>query len=291
MTDHLAGFLQHLRVERGLSDNTLKAYRRSLSQLALHLDAKGRTLADATRTDLRGWLFQAGRGRAPATRARHVAAIRTFYRWMLRESHVERSVAEDLQTPKVGRHLPHFLTEPQSAELLDATPLAPRDRALLELLYGSGLRVGEAEALDWSDLDFEQGLVWVRRAKGGKQRRVPVGPPALRALQALKSSVDAERSDPVFRNARGGRLSQRSMRRIVKDCGLVAGLGGLHPHAMRHSFATHLLDNGADLRGIQELLGHADLSTTQRYAHVSTQGLLRVYRDAHPHARDDSPED
>ncbi len=291
MTDPLAGFLQHLHVERGLSDNTLKAYRRTLSQLALHLEAKGRSLADATRTDLRGWLFQAGRGRAPATRARHVAALRTFYRWMLREERVERSVAEDLQTPKVGRHLPHFLTEAQSSELLDETPLAPRDRALLELLYGAGLRVGEAEALDWADLDFEEGLVWVRKAKGGKQRKVPVGPPALRALQALRNSVDAELDDPVFRNARGGRLSQRSMRRIVKECGLVAGLGGLHPHAMRHSYATHLLDNGADLRGIQELLGHADLSTTQRYAHVSTQGLLRVYRDAHPHARDDTPED
>ena len=291
VAEHLTGFLQHIRVERGLSANTLKAYRRTLSQLSLHLDAKGRTLADARRTDLRGWLFQSGRGRAPATRARHVAALRTFYRWMLREGHVERSVAEDLQTPRVGRHLPHFLTEPQTAELLDGTPLSLRDRALLELLYGAGLRVGEAEALDWSDLELDTGLVWVRRAKGGKQRKVPVGPPAIRALQALRASIDADRSDPVFRNARGGRLSQRSMRRIVKECGLAAGLGGLHPHAMRHSFATHLLDNGADLRGIQELLGHADLSTTQRYAHVSTQGLLRVYRDAHPHARDESTED
>lgn len=281
----LDGFLLHCRAERGLSDNTLRAYTRSLGELQYFVQAKGRSLSEATRLDLRAWLFQVGRGRAASTRARHVAALRTFYRWMLREGRVERSVAEDLQAPKVGKHLPHFLTQPQTSNLLDDTTLTDRDRALIELLYGSGLRVGEAEGLQWGDIDLEQGLVLVRHGKGGKQRKVPIGPPAVDALDAIRDDPSSE--DPVFRNQRGGRLSQRSMRRIVRQCGLAAGLGGLHPHAMRHSFATHLLDNGADLRGIQELLGHANLSTTQRYAHVSTQSLMRVYRDAHPHARDE----
>ncbi|MCB9674827.1 MAG: tyrosine recombinase XerC [Alphaproteobacteria bacterium] len=281
----LAGFLQHCRVERGFSDNTLRAYSRSLGELERYLEGKGRTLAGATRNDLRGWLFQIGQGRAAATRARHVAAVRTFYRWMLREEKVERSVAEDLQPPKVGRHLPHFLTEPQTGQLLDDTTLTVRDRALLELMYGGGLRVGEVEGLDWGDVDLREGLVHVRHGKGGKQRKVPIGPPAIEALRAHRG--EASLDEPVFRNSRGSRMSQRSMRRIVRECGLSAGLGGLHPHAMRHTFATHLLDNGADLRGIQELLGHSNLSTTQRYAHVSTQSLLRVYRDAHPHARGD----
>lgn len=283
--DDLTDFMQHCRVERGLSPHTLRAYERTLSQVRSHLDERGHDFRDANRMDLRSWLFQAGKGRAAATRARHVAAVRTFYRWMLREERVEASIAEDLQRPKVGQHLPHFLSQNQTETLLDGLPLSARDRALLELLYGGGLRIGEVEQLDWEDLDLEEGRVHVRRGKGGKPRIVPVGPPAVEALQALSPE---EPDGPVFLNARSRRLSQRSMRRIVKERGLEAGLGGLHPHALRHTFATHLLDNGADLRGIQEMLGHENLSTTQRYAHVSTQALLSVYRSAHPHARDDT---
>lgn len=282
----LARFFQHCRVERGFSAHTLRAYERVLVDLEAHLSERGRSFADASRLDLRGWLFHAGRGKAPASRAQGVAAIRTFYRWLLREEVVTSSPAEELASPRVGRTLPHFLSIPQAADLIDGGDELPlRDRALLELLYGGGLRVGEAEQLDWSDLDLVEGMVRVRRGKGGKERRVPVGPPAIEALAALREQGSGD--GPVFLNARGGRLSQRSMRKVVQQAGLARGLGGLHPHALRHSFATHLLDRGADLRGIQELLGHASLSTTQRYAHVSTQSLLAVYRDAHPHARDD----
>lgn len=262
-----------------MSPNTLRAYTRILDSLQKTLSERDRDVVDARRIDLRAWLFQAGRGRAPATRAQQVAAVRTFYRWLLREGIVASSVAEDLQAPKVGRRLPHFLSEDAAGQVCDAEAPA-RDRALIEVLYGGGLRVGEAEGLDWIDVDLAQGRLRLRNTKGAKERIVPIGPPAVEALTLLGPGEGA-----VFLNTRGDRLSQRSMRRIVKELGLRSGLGGLHPHALRHSYATHLLDNGADLRGIQELLGHANLSTTQRYAHVSTQSLLRVYADAHPHAR------
>lgn len=285
--DVLAAFLRHVRVERALSEHTVRAYSKTLADLTAFLHTRDQTLEAATRMDLRAWLFQVGNGKASSTRARHVAAVRTFYRWMLREGHVEASVADDLQAPKVGRRLPHVLSAEGAAEVVGA-PLSPRDRALLEVLYGGGLRVSEASGLDWPDVDRPQRRVLVRRAKGGKQRIVPVGPPAMDALTELLG--DRLPEGPVFLNTRGNRMQPRSMRRVVKAAGLLVGEGGLHPHALRHSYATHLLDHGADLRGIQELLGHANLSTTQRYTHVSTQSLLKVYRDAHPHARseDDS---
>lgn len=279
-------FLDHLRVERGASEHTRRAYHRTLTDLLSHLQGAGRGYLDARRVDLRGYLFVAGRGRAPATLARHMAAIRTFYRWLLREGVIERSEAEDLQPPKVGERLPNLISVTKGKELLDEGGLAVRDQAIVELLYGAGLRVGELEALDRADVDLEEGIVRVRRGKGGKERRVPVGPPAREAVRAwLERRTD---EDPaLFLNARGQRLRQRSIRRIVEAAGQRVGVVGLHPHALRHAFATHLLDAGADLRGIQELLGHASLSTTQRYTHVSMQSLLETYRRAHPHARRD----
>ena len=284
----LARFLDHLRVERGMSPHTLRAYGRTLADLSEALD--GVSFVEATRMDLRRYLFRAGSGRAPATQARHVAAIRTFYRWLLREEHVQHSIAEDLQPPRIGQHLPNYISVPQADDLVEGPTLSVRDRAVLEILYGCGLRVGEVSGLDRDDLRLDIGLVVVRRGKGGKERRVPIGPPAIAAVRALVETLPAD-SPHVFRNARGGRLSPRSIRRVVTKAGQMAGLSGLHPHALRHSFATHLLDAGADLRGIQELLGHASLATTQRYTHVSVEALLNVYRGAHPHARRSESED
>ena len=284
----LARFLDHLRVERGLSTHTLRAYTRTLSDLR---DTLGDvSFGAAERMHLRRFLFRVASGKAPATQARHVAAIRTFYRWLLREGHVGVSIAEDLQPPKIGQHLPNYISVPQADELVEEATLSARDRAVLEVLYGCGLRVGEVSGLDRDDLQLDIGVVVVRRGKGGKERRVPIGPPAVEALHALLETLPPD-SSHVFRNARGGRLSPRSIRRIVAKAGQVAGLSGLHPHALRHSFATHLLDAGADLRGIQELLGHASLATTQRYTHVSVEALLNVYRGAHPHARRSESED
>ena len=287
-TPLLGRFLDHLRVERGMSTHTVRAYQRTLSALQQFLGDRA-DLRSASRMDLRGFLFSVGKGKAAATRARHVAAVRTFYRWMLRSGRLETSPAQDLQPPKVGQRLPHHLSVQGVDEVLELE-LTSRDTALVELLYGAGLRVGEASGLDRHDVDLVNGVVNVRNGKGGKDRRVPMGPPAIAALTMHLRSVACDDDGPVFRNKRGGRLSPRSMRRVIADAGVRAGAPGLHPHSLRHSFATHLLDAGADLRGIQELLGHASLSTTQRYTHVSVDSLKDVYRRAHPHAKSSGPE-
>lgn len=279
-----ARFLDHLKVERGASVHTRRAYDRTLTDLERHLAELGRTFVGARRLDLRSFLFKVGRGRAPATLARHVAALRSFYAWLLETGQVDRAITDDLQPPKVGKHLPRFVSASQAEELLDGTLLEPRDRAMLEVLYGAGLRVGELCALDLDDLDLDSGWVTVRRGKGGKERRVPMGPPAVEAVRTWLERRGTE-PGPLFTNARRSRISDRTVRRVVAQAGTLVGSPRLHPHALRHSFATHLLDAGADLRGIQELLGHSSLSTTQRYTHVSVRQLLDTYRDAHPHAR------
>ncbi len=271
-------FDAHLAAERGASIHTRRAYRATLHSLATHLAP--RSLPEADRLALRSWLLVAGHGRSAATVQRHVAALRTFYRWLARTGAIAEPVADALKTPKTRRPLPDVLSVAAADAVLEA-PLSPRDAALLELAYGGGLRVSELVGLDWSDLDLVSGTVVVRRGKGGRARRVPIGPVAAQALRGLRDAPDG----PVFRGARGARLTDRVARRIVANAGLRAGLDGLHPHTLRHSFATHLLDGGADLRAIQEMLGHSSLSTTQRYTHVSTARLRDAYRDAHPRAR------
>lgn len=295
--DLLRRFTEHLAVERGASPHTVRAYTRTLGALVAHLSA-GRALATATRMDLRSLLFQLGRGRAPATLARHVAALRTFYRWHDdvygggRDGGASAALAEGLTPPSVGRRLPRVLSVSVAGDVVEGPGLSVRDRALVELLYGAGLRVAEACDLNRDDVDVTSGMVRVRRGKGGKERRVPMGAAAAEAVTALLGASPGERGEPLLRNARGARMSPRTAHRVVERAGASAGAPGLHPHALRHSFATHLLDAGADLRGIQELLGHASLSTTQRYTHVSVQGLLATYRAAHPRAaRAQRPDD
>lgn len=288
-------FLDHLRVERGASQHTIRAYAFTLRALEEHLDnqAGGRLAGAADRNHLRALLFRLGRGRQPATLARHVAALKAFYLWLLRIGEIEVSPAAELVTPKVGSRLPDVLSQVAAAELFDdpepadPEPGAPlRDRALLEVLYGCGLRVSEVSALDQMDVDLAAATVHVRRGKGGRARIVPMGPPAVAAVADLVQTLTGD-EPALFRNARGRRLLPRSIWRVVRRAGLGAGSPGLHPHALRHSFATHLLEGGADLRAIQEMLGHASLSTTQRYTHVSVDALRGVYRSAHPHARRD----
>jgi integrase/recombinase XerC len=275
-------FLDFLKVERGASPHTRRAYGRTLGLLERHLQQAGRTLPQAEKLDLRGFLFQVGRGRSSATTARHIAAIRTFYRWLAEVGEVDRVLADSLEPPRVGSALPRFLSEDRAQQVLDQ-PLPVRDRAMMELLYGAGLRVGELCALDRDDVDLQGDLVSVRKGKGSQERRVPMGQAACQALGEWLAQR-GDHSGPLFVNARGGRISDRTVRRVVARAGTAQGNVDLHPHALRHSFATHLLDAGADLRSIQELLGHASLSTTQRYTHVSVRSLLETYRRAHPHA-------
>lgn len=280
-------FLQYLDAERGASAHTRRAYEGTLDGLVIYADERGRSVRDLARPDLRGFLFRVARGKAPATAARHRSAIKAFYRWLRRTGRIDADPAHDLGAPRPGRQLPRTLTQEQAHEVMEGAVdgASARDAAIVELLYGTGLRVGEAAALELADVDLRSGLVRVRRGKGGKERRVPIGGAAVAAVRAWLDVRPSVAHDVLFTNQRGGPLTARSLRRVVAARGLDAGVGGLHPHALRHSYATHMLDQGADLRGIQELLGHRSLSTTQRYTHVSMDRLLDVHRSAHPHGK------
>lgn len=286
----LQRWLDHLRAERAASPHTLRAYLGDVGSLAEWLATTDRPLRAAGLTDLRAWLARAGRGGkrlAPATMARRIAAVRSFFRWLQRTGAVEHDPAARLVAPKVPRKTPRFLDVDEAAAVVEQPTQQGwyrlRNQALLELIYGGGLRVGEAADLDLDAVDLDARVVRVL-GKGAKERVVPFGPPAADALGRWRDSR-GDAPGALFLNRHGGRLSARSMWRIVRDAGAANGVPGTHPHALRHSCATHMLGSGADLRGIQEQLGHASLSTTQRYTHVDAAHLLRVYRGAHPRAR------
>lgn len=292
-------FIDYIALERGASPHTCRAYRKDLELFADFL-AEKKLPTDWAAIDhvtirlYLGHLYQGKRVKRSSV-VRKLATLRTFFRYLKREGIVEKNPAKMVATPKGGKELPHALTVDEAFRLLavpdDATPLGSRDHAILELLYSSGLRVGELTALNLQDLDLGGGLVRVM-GKGGKERIVPIGSKASEALGAYLARrgelMEQGRSTPqyLFLNNRGGRLTARSVARMIKK---YLPLGGIvketSPHTFRHSFATHLLDAGADLRGIQELLGHASLSTTQRYTHVSSAKLMEVYDRTHPRAR------
>jgi integrase/recombinase XerC len=288
-------FLNHLAAERGCSPLTSKSYREDLLQLEEFLRSAGcRGPADATSAILRR--FASGlhaAGYAASTVARKLASMRSFYAFGLREGWVRSNPAKPLRSPKRGRKLPKFLTGDEIARLLAAPrPAAAgglRDRAILELMYSSGVRVRELVSLDDGDLDLANATIRVR-GKGRRERLGIVGSharAALRAWLAVRPRPTAARGPrPLFTNRLGGRLSVRGVARLLEKHLLAADLGGrASPHTLRHSFATHLLDAGADIRSVQELLGHKSLVTTQIYTHVTTSRLLDAYDKAHPRAR------
>ena len=310
MQSLVARFLEHLAEERAYSPHTLRAYRGDLERFVAFLaeDFLARPAAEvrpgevdalAVRSFLAA-LHRAGAGRKSQGRA--LSAVRSLFAFACREGVVEANPARGVPTPKAPRDLPRHLRPGEIEALLaapagderDDTALVARDRALLELLYATGLRVGELVSLDWRDLDLSARVLRVL-GKGGKERMVPFGRPAAAALGEWLGAWEAVRArggeagaeeEPVFLHHRGGRLSDRSVRRVIdRHVEAAAVAAGVHPHTLRHTFATHLLEQGADLRGIQELLGHASLATTQRYTHVEVERLLSVYREAHPRAR------
>ena len=288
--DAVAAYAAHLRTERHASPHTLRGYLADLRQFLAFVGPGGPA---AVRIEtIRHWL-RALDGRTDRNSiARKLAAVRGFFRFLVDTQRLEHDPSAGVVTPKTTRKLPAHLTLDDVDRLLATPPadglLGLRDRAILELLYSSGLRVSELRGLDWEHLDVEAGLVRVL-GKGRKERVVPVGRPALRALAAYRAATagagwPAARG-PVFRNARGGRLTARSVARLVDRHVLASGTTTkATPHALRHTFATHLLGAGADLRAIQELLGHASLSTTQRYTHVDLRRLMDAYDRAHPRA-------
>ncbi len=294
----LRQFVVYLTTERRASPNTVAAYRTDLEGLLRFLEE--RKIED--RPDaidvyaLRGWLGTIARTHATSSIGRKIASLRTWMRWMCKKGVLSRSPAEDIASPRMRRPLPTFLSvdaAKQVVESPDGTPCGTRDRAILELLYGSGLRASELAFLDVSHLDASFASVRVL-GKGSKERIVPVG---RKCAAALEGYLAARRSfahpktgalDPcaLFVTARGTRVRRADVYRIVRKYGVLgAGRADLHPHALRHTCATHLLEGGADLRVIQELLGHASLATTEKYIHVSVEQLMRVYDGAHPLAR------
>ena len=296
-------YLDHLGGERNLSPHTVRAYRgdleRFLEFLAVEVVFKDRSQVLPTDVDslaVRSFISDLSRrGLAARSRERALASLRGLLRFACREGILKDNPAAAVHNPKQKRTVPRHLRPGEVENLIEAAsganPLDLRDRAILELLYAAGLRVGELVALDWLDFDLGGRVVRVL-GKGGKERMVPYGRHAAAALAAWREAWDEVRSaghgtdEPVWLNHRGGRLSARSVRRILdKRVAQAAVAAGVHPHTLRHTFATHLLEGGADLRAIQELLGHASLSTTQRYTHLEIDRLLSVYRDSHPRAR------
>ncbi len=287
MKDPVAGFLRHLAVEKNASPHTVRSYRTDLADFARFLaGAERRDLARVDGRVVRAYLASLhARGLDAVTSARRLAALRSLYRFLVRRGELATSPARDVRGPRIPKKLVSFLPIDEAAQLVDGRALGgrgrDRDLAILELLYASGLRVSELTGLDVDDLDRAESTVRVV-GKGRKERIVPFGS---RAARALERCLARRERGPLFVNARGGRLSTRSVRVIVRRAARAAGITRrVSPHTLRHTFATHLLDAGADLRAIQELLGHSRLSTTQRYTHVGADQLMRVYDGAHPRA-------
>ena len=299
-TQLIERFADHLRLERRLSSNTVAAYRRDLTQLAVFLDRTGSGLQGATHPSLRRFLAQQHTmGYARASVARRVGAIHTFYRWAAHTGVIDHDPAQLLGRPKVVNRLPTVLRQREAGELAEAPPVphdgspfeigvALRDRAVLELLYGSGLRVGEVAGLTVDRVDLERGRVLVL-GKGRKEREVPMSDYAIQAIGVYlargRTTMAGEDTSRLFFNRRKNAFSERDIRAMVGHYAerLLPGRR-VTPHTLRHSFATHLLEGGADIRAVQELLGHASVATTQRYTHVSRSRLFEVYAQAHPRA-------
>lgn len=289
MDPAIESFAAHLEGVERASAHTRRAYVSDLRQLAAFLAGRGTALDAATRDDLRAFLASRFGANGPATLARKQASVRAFYEHRVRMGHIADSPARRLMFPKRRISLPNVVAVDDCFALVGApsarSAAGLRDRAALELLYGAGLRVSELVGLSVADLASDSVRV---SGKGGKERMVPLVRKARSALDAYlaRRGELRPRDGALFLNRRGGRLTARSVARSLEKYALLAGTRRhVHPHALRHSFATHLLDMGADLRGIQELLGHASLSTTQRYTHVSAERLLQTYEDAHPRAR------
>jgi integrase/recombinase XerD len=287
-------FLAHLEFERGLSHNTLDAYRTDLLQLGEFLAERRLDVLTVGHTELASFLTGlALAGAAPATLQRKSACLRSFYRYLRREDMIDHDPTADLHGPRKAAKLPDVLTRDEIGALLASpagtSPIALRDRAILELMYACGLRASEVTGLEIDDVDLRERMLRAR-GKGSKERVVPVGRDAIDALRAYAESgrpelVGIANERHVFVNSRGAGLTRQGLYKIIKGHAEAVGLGErVSPHTLRHTFATHVLSGGCDLRVLQEMLGHADVATTQVYTHLSGERLRDVYFDAHPRA-------
>ncbi len=302
MKADIDGFLTYLRVEKGFSPNTLEAYQNDLNQLLEFVERDGRYRSIVPSWDNFGrhglasyMLDLKGRGYAVTTLARKVAATKSFFNFMVSEGKISHNPAENLMSPKVGKPLPDAISISEIRELINqpaksSAPECKRDRAMLELLYASGMRVSELVSLNTDDIDISGNTIRCF-GKGRKERIVPIYPQAAQSvavyLKEVRPQLVHKDNEPaLFVNQRGERLTRQGLWQILKAYAKAAGLKSkVTPHTLRHSFATHMLSGGADLRAVQEMLGHANISTTQIYTHVSSEHIRRAYNDAHPRAK------
>ena len=290
----LSAFLDYARVEKGLASSSIASYRRDLLKFTAFLRHRSVALENVTRDDIRDFLADLVKsGLTASSRARHLVSVRNFFRFLVKDGRVRSDAAAEIDLPQVGLRLPQHLAEGEVDALLarpdSSTPAGLRDKAMLELLYATGLRVSELVSVRWEDFDLNLGILRCV-GKGSKERLIPVGKSALKAVEAYMRSgrpplLKSRATSFLFLNRRGGRLSRVGFWKILARYGREAGITtSLTPHLIRHSFATHLLERGADLRSIQLLLGHSDISTTQIYTHVMKERLRQVYRSHHPRA-------
>jgi len=292
--DFVKEFLTYLQVEKGLARLSLESYRRDLCRLQTWSEKCGKQISDLTRADLRKWIASLSReGLAPASIARAVSATRGFFKFLMLDGHIKTHPAEDLDTPQRFSYLPKFLTEDEINRLLAAPDVSTeegiRDRAVLEIMYATGLRVSELVGLKQADVDLLAGLV-VCHGKGNKERRVPLGKSAIHWLQqyaAVKKGYGKQTTPNVFLH-RGRPFTRQIAWLMIKRHAEKVGIKNVSPHTLRHSFATHLLQHGADSRSVQALLGHSDISTTQIYTHITDIHLRSAYDRHHPRARSKS---
>jgi len=290
--DLIREYLAYLRVEKGLAKNSLEAYERDLVKLKAWADKNSLAIESLTRQDLREWMIDLGRTKLlDNSKRRLVSASRGFYKFLMIDGHTKHNPAENLDLPQKGQYLPRFLNQTEIEMLLSApdvsTEVGLRDRALIELMYASGLRVSEAVDLKMQDVDLEAGVL-TTTGKGNKTRRVPVGSSAVEWLKSyltLRRKKENIEVQNLFVASSGRPLNRRAIYSLVRDHAERIGLEGVSPHTLRHSFATHLVQNRADIRSVQQMLGHADISTTQIYTHMTDAHIRASYERFHPRAK------
>lgn len=290
--DLIREYISYIRVEKGLVRNSLEAYERDLRKLEAWTTKNGLALMTLTRLELREWLMDLSRARiSENSKRRLISAIRGFYKFLMTDGHVDKSPAEDLDTPQKSLYLPRFLNQSEIDQLL-ATPdvsteTGLRDRAILELMYACGLRVSEAVNLQLKDLDLDGGIL-TTTGKGSKTRRVPIGTSAVEWVKSYlvhrRKHENIEVSN-LFITPLGRPLNRQQIHAFVKEYAEKCGFQGVSPHTLRHSFATHLIQNRADIRSVQQMLGHADISTTQIYTHITDAHLKKAYENFHPRSK------
>ncbi len=290
--DLIREYLSYLRVEKGLARNSVEAYENDLSKLKAWCDKNGFEIEKLTRQDLREWLIDLGRAKlSDNSRRRVVSSLRGFYKFLVIDGHVKANPAEDLDVPQKGQYLPRFLTQEEIDRLFQvpdvSTTLGLRNRAILELMYACGLRASEVSTLRMGDIDIEAGIL-TTTGKGSKTRRVPVGSSAIewlgRYLAGRRKDNDLDAIE-LFVSEVGKPLNRQVIYTMIKSASRAAGLDDVSPHTLRHSFATHLVQNRADIRSVQQMLGHADISTTQIYTHMTDAHLRESYNRFHPRAK------